>query len=153
MDIQFIDITSYRGISSNAEHYYAKIGDPEYVQENAVTSLSCDLKDGVCFINKQDLKYYPTQYEAEKMWLKDNNGIDNQFFQREKSRMIDDMCKEGTIRFPSIISIIKEARKKFPDSILCFSMQGSRKEFVKYMQKLYDKDRKSLDEIFDIIGL
>ena len=26
MDIQFIDITTYKGISSDAEHYYGKIG-------------------------------------------------------------------------------------------------------------------------------
>lgn len=154
MDIQFIDITSYRGISSNAEHYYAKVGDPKDVQENAVVSLSFDLGSGVCFISKNDLKYYPTQYEAEKMWEKDNGSyINDPSVASLKSTSISILQKEGTIRFPSILSIVKEAKKKFPDSILCFSIRGSRKEFVKYMQNLYDNNRKLLDEILEIIGL
>ena len=153
MDFQFIDITTYRGISSNAEHFYAKVGKPEYTQENIVVMQSCEPGTGVSFINGEELKYYPSKKEARKMWEKDNGYSESTFVLENKERMISDCMKEGTIRFPSIPAIIKRARETFPDSILCFSIRESRKEFVKYLLSLEKRDKKTLDKILNTIGI
>ena len=153
MDYQFIDITSYRGISSNAEHFYARIGSPDYAQENMITMLTCEPTTGQSFVNGKELRYYPTEQEAEEMWKKDNHSLPGDFPLALKRDQIEDMMEYGTIRFPSILAIIKKARELFPESVLCFSMHGSRKEFVKYIQSLEKEDRRTLEEIFDTIGL
>ena len=60
MDIQFIDITTYRGISSEAEHFYAKVGSPNYTQENYLVMLDCPPESGIldtCHLMKK-LKLY-----------------------------------------------------------------------------------------------
>ena len=50
MDIQFIDITSFAGISSDAEHFYALIGNPKFCQEDYITMTDyCSPENGVLF--------------------------------------------------------------------------------------------------------
>ena len=132
MDYQFIDITSYRGISSNAEHWYAKIGTPEYTQENLLYGRETKPNTGVSYINGGELKYYPDVDEATALYKKDNceKEILNEW---DKERIVDIMTR-GTIRFPSIVSVVTAAKKFFPNSVLCFSICGSQNEFAKYMQ-------------------
>ena len=129
MDVQFIDITSFMGVSSNAEHFYAKVGKPEYAQEHYLFDLGCKPESGVLF-NGQNLRYYPSEEEAVALFKKDNWGkpVD-----MDSVMMLQE---DGTIRFPSILSIVKAAKKEFPNSVLCFSISGSRKMFTKYLQSL-----------------
>lgn len=129
MDVQFIDITSFIGASSNAEHYYAKVGKPEYTQEHYLFDLGCKPESGVLF-NGRDLRYYPSEEEAVALYKKDNWG------KPVDMDCVMELQEEGTIRFPSILSIVKAAKKEFPNSVLCFSISGSRKMFTKYLQSL-----------------
>ena len=129
MDVQFIDITSFMGVSSNAEHYYAKVGKPEYTQEHYLFDLGCKPESGVLF-NGRNLRYYPSEEEAVALYKKDNWG------KPVDMDCVMELQEEGTIRFPSILSIVKAAKKEFPNSVLCFSISGSRKMFTKYLQSL-----------------
>ena len=131
MDYQFIDITSYRGISSNAEHWYAKIGTPELTQENLLFGLSEKSNSGVSYVNGEELKYYPNLDEAIEIYKKDN-GQKDELNEWDKER-IKDILNNGTIRFPSVLSIVLTAKNKFPHSILCFSICGYQQEFARYM--------------------
>ena len=151
MKLEFIDITSYIGISSEAEHYYATVGDPKYVQENYVTMVGCDVTSGVTFMNQRKLRYFPSREEAEKLWQKDNGFSRDPFTIAHKADTIADLMEDGTARFPSIISIVKKAKEEFPDSVLCFSLNGNRNEFVRYLKKLDDRKVESIDDIVTIL--
>ena len=151
MDYQFIDITSYRGVSSTAVHFYAKIGNPNQTQENLITMMSCEPGTGQSFVTAKNLRFFPSKQEALEMWKIDNHILPGNYPESRKQEAIEDMMEDGTIRFPSILAIVKKARELFPESVLCFSICGSRKEFVKYIQKLAEKDKKTLNEILDII--
>lgn len=129
MDVQFIDITSFMGVSSNAEHFYAKVGKPEHAQEHYLFDLCCKPESGVLF-NERNLRYYPSEEEAVALYKKDNWG------KPVDMDCVMELQEEGTIRFPSILSIVKAAKKEFPNSVLCFSISGSRKMFTKYLQSL-----------------
>ena len=153
MDYQFIDITSYRGISSNAEHFYAKIGSPDYVQEELLTTLSCEPTTGQVYVHGKELRYNPSEQEAEDMWKKDNQFLPGTYTSSLKRDQIKELMEHGTIRFPSILAIIKRAREMFPESILCFSFNGSRKEFVKYIMSLAKSNKDTLENIFEILGV
>lgn len=129
MDVQFIDITSFIGVSSNAEHYYAKVGEAKHTQKHYLFDLGCKPESGVLF-NGRDLRYYPSEEEAVALYKKDNWG------KPVDMDCVMELQEEGTIRFPSILSIVKAAKKEFPNSVLCFSISGSRKMFTKYLQSL-----------------
>lgn len=136
MDYQFIDITSYRGISSNTEHWYAKTGTPDLTQEEMLFDLGVKVNGGVTYVNGEELKYYPNLDEAIELYKKDNG-------QKEKlddwdEERVKEIINNGTIRFPSILSIVLTAKNKFPNSILCFSICGSQKEFASYMKNHED---------------
>ena len=131
MNYQFIDITSYRGISSDAEHWYAKIGVNDYTQEDLLFTAAAKVNCGVLYVNGEELRYYPTEEEATAMYRKDNwekKTLDE--FDMERIR---DVTLNGTIRFPSILAVVKAAKKMFPDAMICFSICGSQSEFAKYM--------------------
>ena len=149
MHFQFIDITSFRHVSSEAEHFYAKVGKPELTQENYLFLVECEVNSGVSFANEEDLRYYPTENEALKMWEKDNRG--QQDAKTWKDNAVKDYMEKGTIRFPSVLSIIEAARKKFPNSIICFSMFGSRKQFAKYLFLLEKSDKETFEKIVKTI--
>lgn len=149
MDIQFIDITSFIGISSDAEHYYAKIGEPKYLQEDYLFYADCKPNNGVMFT--KDLHYYPNRDEAKAMVEKDNSPeMLKQFGPDFMEHRIDDYVINGTIRFPSILEVIKAAREYFPDSTLCFSIRGSMNEFVKYMHSLSDDKTEEICKLLKI---
>lgn len=131
MEIQYIDITTYRGISSNAEHFYATIGTPNMKQEMLLTNPACNPVNGVLFVNQEQMRYKPTKEEAEAIWEKDNKYNIDPSVRQNRENAIFDLMDDGTIRFPSIVSIVRTARKAFPKAVLCFSFCGSQKEFVK----------------------
>ena len=151
MEIQFIDITTYRGISSNADHFYAKIGEVGEAQEYYMTmKLLDDICEGVSFINTPDLIYYPSKQEAINLWEKDNGWNKSNISPKSRETAIDDLVKNGTIRFPSILSIIKTAKEKFPNALLVFSYCGRRKNFVNLLSKY---DEKSICEMIRAAGV
>ena len=155
MDIQFIDITSYRGISSNAEHFYAKVGKPEHTQEIYLINSICEVNEGVWFQDGEHLLFYPTKEEATQLWEKDNKWDKDEFVIKHKEDSIMEMVEDGTYRFPSIIEVVKAAKKKFPDSLLCFSLEHSREEFARWLFKCYENEKTKAYavEILDIIGV
>lgn len=152
MEIQFIDITSYRGISSEAEHYYAKLGELSYMQENLLVQASCEANTGISFVNGEELKYFPTPEEARAMWEKDHGRDKSELVQKWKEDDILDLQESGTIRFPSILSIVKKAREMFPGAVLCFSICGSRKAFAAYIKKLPEERALEIIKIVDIFN-
>lgn len=153
MQIEFIDITSFRGLSSEAEHFYAAIGEPSWVQEALLSDPGCTPNRGVNFINTKKLRHYPSREEAEAMWEKDNHWNQNPFVKEHREDTILDLMEDGTQRFPSIETIIKAARKKFPDSYLCFSFSGSVKEFNRlFVKTLGEKKSELSDEMVSLIN-
>ena len=151
MDIQFIDITSFRGISSDAEHFYAKIGKVKNSQEYLLTMpVMTDICDGVSFTNEPHLRYYPDEREARRLWEKDNGHTRQDLIVIRKEKAIAELQEDGTIRFPSILSIVKRARELFPDSLLVFSFCKSRKQFVKLLSR---HDEKTIMEILKTAGV
>ena len=136
MDIQFINITSYIGVSSNAEHFYARVGAPKCTQENYVTMIDCDMASGVNFPSEGELRFFPDAKQAEALWKKDYGYETEKSPLNRKDDIVAELQEDGTIRFPSVVEIIKTARKRFPDSLLCLSMNGSRKEFAKYVFRM-----------------
>lgn len=154
MDYQFIDITSFRCISSEAEHFYAKVGDSSgYAQENILFMASADVNTGVSFVEGNNrvykLRYHPTREEAISLYLKDNYGADRENLGPEAEDRIFELMEDGTTRFKSVLSIVRECRQRFPNSILCFSMSGSRKEFAKWMAR--NSESETVKEIIRII--
>ena len=145
MDYQFIDITSYRGISSNAEHWYAKVGNPNLAQEEMLFDLGMQVNGGISYVNGEELKYYPSLDEAIEMYKKDNAPRED--FNEWDKRRIKDILNDGTIRFPSILAIILTAKNRFPNSILCFSICGYQKQFAKYMLDHKDIAKQASDII------
>ena len=49
MNIEYINITTYRGISSDADHFYATIGSIGYLQETLLVDFACKPESGVIF--------------------------------------------------------------------------------------------------------
>ena len=154
MDVQFIDITSYRGISADAEHFYAKIGYPSKdCQEYYITDMGGDITRGIWFTNGRSLRYYPSEKEARQLWQKDHGFDKDPITLKNKEDDILALQEDGTIRFPSILSIVKEAKKEFPNSIICFSYSGYRKEFVKIILKMDENKDPEAAEIFKILNI
>ena len=152
MQIEFIDITTYAGISSEAEHYYAKIGYNNIHQEMLLTDSLCKPNSGIFYINGKSLIYFPKREEAEQMWEKDHRWEKNkpEIAKHMEDDILDSM-ENGTQRFPSILEIIRAARKKFPKTMLCFSFQGSVSEFTKRIIKQCQKDKEYETEIASLI--
>ena len=149
MDIQFINITSFIGISSNAEHFYATVGDPKYLQENLLTIVGMDMSSGVSFNDNHKVKYHPNEQEAIQLWQKDHGHDKNPVTLKWKEDTIKEYMEDGTYRFPSVLAVVRRARELFPKSILCFSMNSSRNQFAKYITKLYENNKKLADEIIE----
>ena len=148
MDYQFINITTYRGISSNAEHFYATIGENSYAQENLISMLDGRPNTGISY-GDIDLVHYPTLEEAKVLFLKYHFEARNrELMDIEKKRIAMDV-EDGVHQFPSILSIVEESKKKFPNSVLCFSLNGSVKDFVRWMHR--NKDSEQVKKIIDIL--
>lgn len=146
MDIQFIDITSFAGISSDAEHFYALIGNPKFCQEDYITMTDyCSPESGVIFsCDCEHLLFFPTVKQAEYLSKKDNHNVIDE-------DVVNDYVKNGTKRFPSIVEVVRAARKRFYNSLLVFSINGSRKEFAKLLNK--HKDDGMLFNVCETLGL
>lgn len=134
MDIQYINISSFRGISSEAEHYYAKFVPEERKRDVAESIFEGGNPTIHC---SKNLLFYPTREQAIDLIKKDNR-IEGQFHKEPTENVIAKYMEDGTYRFPSILDIIKEARKMFPGSILCFALQESMDAFRKYWMRMYE---------------
>jgi len=156
MEIQFIDISTYQGICSDADHFYANVGEvniKEY-QESLVTSSMHDMTSFVCFSTGEELKYFPTEEEARALWQKDHGFDKSPEVLKYKEDAIARLQEEGTIRFPNIKSIVKAAVEKFPGTAICFSFRGDRKSFAKLILRMYEsKNEKMKGEAIEILGL
>lgn len=151
MEIQFINITSFRGTSSNAEHYYARYAENAYdVQQALLESYEGQIYQ---HSHDKDLLFFPGKEDAEKLCLKDNRmcwGADVNVHPVTPAQ-VELMMKEGTIRFPSIEAIIRQARHKWPEAVLIFSLYGSNKRFRNWMVNTYENDKKAGEEVFEAI--
>lgn len=141
MDYQFINITTFRGVSSEAEHFYATIGEPKYAQENLLTMAGCSLETGVIFVNGKNLLYMPSYDEAKDIYLKDHYNVRNRDLNASDEDFIMEMVEDGTPRFPSILAVVEAARNKFPESVLCFCMFEKSDEFRKWMMRNQNSDQ------------
>ena len=136
MDIQFINITSFIGISANAVHYYAKLLDTKYLEEYL---MDTNEMDNLCDGTGEEMRYTPTEDEARAMAAADYPDMDLTLTPEKRKAFREiaegDYLEYGTTRFPSILRIIQETRKRFPDSALFFTLYGSRKSFMKAISK------------------
>lgn len=152
MHIEFINITTFQGISSDAEHFYAKVARQENYAEQI--AIDCGTSFDTCGNDYfgTELKYYPTREEAEKMVLKDNpkKYVDrnNETYKKLKEINIETYMN-GTIRFPDIMSILRTARKTYPDAVFYCSFHGSHKEFLRRF--LFDENDKIIPEVKELI--
>lgn len=112
------NITSYIGISADAEHYYCRY------RELSQTEL-CEYIHGTyerlygATINGTDLLRKVTEEEAEQLAASPCEVLD--------------MVEYGTIRFVSVHQITEELRRQFPESNLIITMHESVKEYVSSM--------------------
>jgi len=147
MEIQFIDITSYRGISSNAEHYYAKYStDTESI-------AMCLLTGTETSSHHEELLFFPDRPYAEELCRKDNQyaaGVTDGIHPVTEAQ-IRHIMENGTIRFPDIPSVVEQARKKWPEAILVFSLRGSQNDFRKWLTKYYEKDKEAGGKVYGLL--
>ena len=143
MNIEYIDITSYRGISSNAEHYYAKaatFNDKTY---------QCFISGEHPYTFDEELLFYPNREQAIQLCKKDNQMA---FYETAISEeQIEDMMKRGTIRFPSVLEVVRQARKQYPNAILKFYMYGYERKFASYLDALNKYDKETVNEIVELL--
>ena len=143
MNIEYIDITSYRGISSNAEHYYAKVA----VFDNE--TYECFITDEHPYTFDKDLLFYPDREQAIELCTKDNQmGFYSIAVSEEQ---IDRIMKEGTIRFPNVLEVVRQARKQYPNAILKFYMYGNSQKFASYLDGMEKYDEKAVNEIVELL--
>ncbi len=145
MEIQFINITSFRGISVGAVHYYAKVLDTRYFDE---LLMGTDKLENLCGRSGEEMRYTPTKEEAKAMAVADYPDTDLTLTPEKMELFREiaegDYLEYGTTRFPSILRIAQEARKRFPNAVLYFMLYGSRKDFQAYLKIMMDKGDKEL---------
>ena len=115
MEIQFVDITSYRGISSDAEHFYARVGAPKDVQEFYITCMDCDVNAGVYFHDERQLRYFPTEEEARSLWQKDHGFDKREITLKYKEDDIADLflelaTNEAQLKYPTYYAIARDGK-------------------------------------------
>ena len=135
MEIQLIDINTYAGISSNAKHFYANYVPQKSVEDTLAFDINGDLENLCVYHASEELKYFPTREDAQAYAVNDYPDHDRTITEERKRELrewaVKDLVENGTIRFPSILSIVKTARKKWPDACLYFTFRGKRKGFLK----------------------
>ncbi len=134
MQIEFIDISTFRGISSEAEHYYAKISTGDFYAEELIFDYGWSL-DACARIGGKDLRFYPTAEQARQIAEKDHKFDLRNLSEEDRAKRIqwdiDDLTENGTIRFPSVTEILRQARKEHPEAVLYACFCGSHKEFLR----------------------
>lgn len=145
MRVEYINITSYRGISSNAEHYYAAIAT---MQEDSYAAF-IDGEHPYSF--DTELKFFPDREQAITLCKKDNQMIYGIKAPEITEDQIWQMQYDGTIRFPSILEIVRTARKNYPHSILCFYIAGNQRAFANYLNRLQEADAGKVTEIINLL--
>lgn len=149
MEVQFINITTYKGISSDADHYYGRVGDARDLQEYYLFNIACKPDEGVLYVGDgKDLRHFPSREEATELFFKDNADKQGKPLSEFDKKRIDAMVRGGVPRFPSVISLVRAARKEFPDATLCFSYQGSRTEFAKLLARDNELAEQVTEEFF-----
>lgn len=136
MEIQLINIETYMGMSSNAEHFYAKVVKQEDIEDViAFENASARLESLCDYRSTEELRYFPTKEEAEIYAKKDFPDYDRTMNDEERWRRrvveVGDLLEYGTIRFPSVLSIVKTARERWPAACLYFTFRGRRDAFQK----------------------
>ncbi len=136
MEIQLINIETYIGISSEAEHFYAKVVKQEDIEEVIAFENSSARLESLCdYRSAEELLYYPSKEEAEIYAKKDFPDHDRTMNDEERRRRraveTGDLLEYGTVRFPSILSVVKTAREKWPEACLYFTFRGRRDAFLK----------------------
>lgn len=153
MNFEFINITSYRGISSDAEHFYAKRAtDPAKVQESLLDGSGLESMSYWC---DENVKFMPDREQAEQLCSKDNKMACGTQAESHPvtEEQIREMMQNGTIRFPSMEALLRQVRKNYPNAVLCFSIHSSRKAFTNWLNGLYEIDKEKLQRILEIILL
>jgi hypothetical protein len=149
MQIEFFNITSYCGISSNAEHFYVKHLDAKYLEETLQFTMTDRLEE-LAGETGEELRYIPTKEEAESIARKDYPDYDRTLTPEKRETFreitIGDLLETGTTRFPSVMRIIREVRRQFPDAVLYFMAHGSRKDFKKWCMA-QTRDQEELEEL------
>ena len=90
MDIQYINISSFRGISSEAEHYYAKFVPEERKRDVAESIFEGGNPTIHC---SKNLLFYPTREQAIDLIKKDNR-IEGQFHKEPTENAIAEYMEE-----------------------------------------------------------
>ena len=62
-----------------------------------------------------------------------------------------DMMKRGTIRFPIVLEVVRQARKQYPNAILKFYMYGYERNFAIYLDALNKYDKETVSEIIELL--
>lgn len=145
MNIEYINITSYRGISSDAEHYYAK----RHVQDKDDYDAFLEQEKPYSF--NEDLRFYPDRQQAIELCKKDNQMLYGIHAPEISESQIKNMMADGTIRFPSVLDVVKTARAQFPDAILCLYFHESKKMLLDYLNRLLQAKSPVLDEIITLL--
>ena len=145
MDFQLVNITTYRGISSNADHFYAKIAsDSDKIVESF--SEGSDFSEYLC---DTDLIWFPSLDEAQALVEKDNSPMPTDPKRLELLRLQAEIIhKEGTTRFNSVTDILRSVRSSHPSSVIVVLMQGNRRRFFTWLDNL---SRETQDEIDSIL--
>lgn len=135
MKLTFINITSYQGISSAAEHFYAKVARPGYNGKYLVLDYGWSLDACSDDFKGEELRYIPDEATAREMAKKDY-GRDMSYTEAERIQRIEvataDILEYGTTRFPSVVEILREARRRHPDSFFYVTFCRDHKNFIKY---------------------
>lgn len=106
-----LDITTFRGCTTMAEHYYASVS-----AEGKADSY---------------LRYVPTYAEARRLAVKDD-------YRGDESRIelaTLDFVENGTTRFFSVERILREAVKQYPQSRFFCLLRGSHDAFVELFHR------------------
>ena len=150
MKLTFINITSYRGISSNAEHFYAKVARPDYNGKYLVIDYGWSLDACSDDFKGEELRYIPDEATAREMAKKDF-GRDRSYTEAERIQLIEhttaDILEYGTTRFPSVEEILREARRRYQDSFFYVTYHRSHRDFLKYFCCRDGKENKEVTSL------
>lgn len=118
------NISSYAGISVNAEHVYCKYKVFDRIIDILHNTYDLDDFSASSTINGEELKWYPNEEQAK--YLEDKDGAssycDFEYY-----------MTFGTIRFNSDHQITMELRKQFPDCNLIIMHNDSIKSYYRIM--------------------
>lgn len=134
--IVIADVTDFAGCVGS-EHYYCK-----YQVMDNVEFISGHLYefDTLGVYSHDDLWYKPSREYAEKMVLKDNDGIMSE-------DQVEDLVERGTTRFEYLHDIKRELENQFPDCEIIIAKDRSVSDF--WNSYLHEEYRMAFNELSD----